>query len=154
MVKQRIMNVLWQHEHQKELTSMQICDGLKIAFMSLTAHSSSYTQVYCTAILCILHLYTHKWYSSIPSHYLLLYAHRPCITLLEGCIMRSSIICALHHILLEWANQGGWDGYKILVVKPEWKKPRWGARRMWEDNIKMDLWEIGLGWGLNLSVTG
>jgi hypothetical protein len=32
--------------------------------------------------------------------------------------------------------------YKILVVKPEGKRPFWRPRRRWEDNIKMDLKEI------------
>jgi hypothetical protein len=34
--------------------------------------------------------------------------------------------------------------YKILVGKPECKRPLWRPRRKLEDNIKMDLWEIGL----------
>jgi hypothetical protein len=33
--------------------------------------------------------------------------------------------------------------YKILVGKPEGKKLRERYRRRWEDNIKMDLTEIG-----------
>jgi hypothetical protein len=35
--------------------------------------------------------------------------------------------------------------YKILVGKPEGRKPVGGRRRRWEDNIKMDLKEIGFG---------
>jgi hypothetical protein len=35
--------------------------------------------------------------------------------------------------------------YRILVGKPEGKRPLGIPRRMWEDNIKMDLREIGCG---------
>jgi hypothetical protein len=33
--------------------------------------------------------------------------------------------------------------YKVLVGKPEGKRPLGGIRRRWEDNIKMDLQEGG-----------
>jgi hypothetical protein len=33
--------------------------------------------------------------------------------------------------------------YKILVGKPEGKKPFGRPRRRWEGNIRMDHWEIG-----------
>jgi hypothetical protein len=32
--------------------------------------------------------------------------------------------------------------YNILVGKPEGRRPLGRPRRRWEDNIKMDLWEI------------
>jgi hypothetical protein len=35
--------------------------------------------------------------------------------------------------------------YKVLVGKPEGKRPLGRPRRMWEDGIRMDLTEIGLG---------
>jgi hypothetical protein len=35
--------------------------------------------------------------------------------------------------------------YKILVGKPEGKRPLGRPRRRWEDGIRMDLREIGLG---------
>jgi hypothetical protein len=35
--------------------------------------------------------------------------------------------------------------YRVLVGKPEGKRPLWRRRRMWEDNIKMDLLEVGYG---------
>jgi hypothetical protein len=35
--------------------------------------------------------------------------------------------------------------YKVLVGKPEGKRPLARPRRMWEDGIRMDLREIGLG---------
>jgi hypothetical protein len=35
--------------------------------------------------------------------------------------------------------------YRILVGKPDGKRPLGGTRRRWEDNIRMDLREIGWG---------
>jgi hypothetical protein len=35
--------------------------------------------------------------------------------------------------------------YKVLVGKPEGKRTLGRPRRRWEDGIRMDLWEIGLG---------
>jgi hypothetical protein len=35
--------------------------------------------------------------------------------------------------------------YKVLVGKPEGKRPLGRPRRRWEDEIRMDLREIGLG---------
>jgi hypothetical protein len=34
--------------------------------------------------------------------------------------------------------------YRVLVGKPEGKRPPGRPRRRWEDNIKMDLMEIGI----------
>jgi hypothetical protein len=34
--------------------------------------------------------------------------------------------------------------YKVLVGRPERKRPVGRPRRKWEDNIKMDLREIGI----------
>jgi hypothetical protein len=39
--------------------------------------------------------------------------------------------------------------YRVLVGKPEGKRPLGRPKRRWEDNIKMDLWEIridGANW--------
>jgi len=38
--------------------------------------------------------------------------------------------------------------YRVLVGKPEGKRLLWRLRRRWEDNIKMDLQEVGCG-GMN-----
>jgi hypothetical protein len=35
--------------------------------------------------------------------------------------------------------------YRVLVGKPEGKRQLWRLRRRWEDNIKMDLQEVGCG---------
>ena len=39
--------------------------------------------------------------------------------------------------------------YRVLVGKPEGKRPLGRPRRRWEDNIKMDLQEVGCG-GMDL----
>ena len=36
--------------------------------------------------------------------------------------------------------------YRVLVRKPEGKRPLGRPRRRWEDNIKMDLQEVGCGY--------
>jgi hypothetical protein len=46
--------------------------------------------------------------------------------------------------------------YKVLVVNPEGKRPVGIPRRRWEDGIRMDLREIGLGdvdWIISLNCT-
>jgi hypothetical protein len=35
--------------------------------------------------------------------------------------------------------------YRVLVGKPEGKRPLGRPRRRWEDNIKMHIHEVGLG---------
>ena len=35
------------------------------------------------------------------------------------------------------------NAYRVLVGKPEGKRPLGRPRRRWEDNIKMDLMEVG-----------
>jgi hypothetical protein len=74
----------------------------------------------------------------------------------EKCIMKKFITCTLHRILLGWLNLGGevggtcgthWEGrgvYRVLVGRPECKKPLGRPKHRWEDNIKMDLREIGI----------
>jgi hypothetical protein len=37
------------------------------------------------------------------------------------------------------------NAYRLLVAKPEAKKPLGRPRRRWVDNVKMDLLEIGWG---------
>jgi hypothetical protein len=43
--------------------------------------------------------------------------------------------------------------YRVLVGKPEAKRPLGRLRRRWEDNIEMDLQEVGL-WGYGLDWAG
>ena len=43
-----------------------------------------------------------------------------------------------------WEERGV---HRVLVGKPEGKRPLGRPRRRWEDNIKMDLQEVGGGGG-------
>jgi hypothetical protein len=41
---------------------------------------------------------------------------------------------------------GEWIGvYKVLVGKPEGKRPLGRTRRRWEENIEMDFQKVGCG---------
>ena len=42
-----------------------------------------------------------------------------------------------------WVRRGV---YRVLVVKPEGKRPLGRPRRRWVDNIRMDLQEVGCGY--------
>jgi len=51
---------------------------------------------------------------------------------------------------MKWAGHAARIGdmrnlYKILVGKPEWKRPLGKARSRWENNNKMDLKRFKLG---------
>ena len=41
----------------------------------------------------------------------------------------------------------GRGGHRVLVGKPEGKRPLGRPKRRWKDNIKMDLQEVGGGCG-------
>ena len=60
----------------------------------------------------------------------------------------SNIIRNLKSRRLRWAGhiarmQQFRNAYRVLVGKPESKRPLRRPRRRWEDNIKMDLREVG-----------
>jgi hypothetical protein len=40
----------------------------------------------------------------------------------------------------------GRGAYRVLVGRLEGRRPLGRPRRRWEDNIKMDLQEVGIGW--------
>jgi hypothetical protein len=48
------------------------------------------------------------------------------------------------HVARMWART---DAYRVLVRKPERTRPLGRSRRRLEDNIKMDLQEVGWGGG-------
>ena len=53
---------------------------------------------------------------------------------------------------MRWAGDvarmgGDRDVHRLLVRKPEGKRPLGRPRSRWEDNIKMDLQEVGVGRG-------
>jgi hypothetical protein len=77
-----------------------------------------------------------------------------------SCTIRSFILCIHPQILIGRSNQGKCGGqdmrqgkdkgkkrkvYKVLVGKPEGKRPLERPRHRWEDGIRMYLREIGCG---------
>ena len=55
---------------------------------------------------------------------------------------------------MRWAEhvarmEKGRGVYRVLVWKPEGKRPLRRLRRRWDDNIKMDLQEVEWGYGLD-----
>jgi len=49
------------------------------------------------------------------------------------------------------AHGEGRGVHRVLVGRPEGKRSLGRPRRRWEDNIKMDLQEVGGGWRLELA---
>jgi hypothetical protein len=75
-----------------------------------------------------------------------------------GCVIKAYTFLILHFLpniiimiksrRMRWAGHVARMGetrkiYRILVGKPDRKRPLGRPRRMWVDNIKMDLREIG-----------
>jgi hypothetical protein len=70
----------------------------------------------------------------------------------ENCELRDlypspSIIRIIKSRRMRWAGYvahmgGKRNAYRLLVGKPEGKKPLGRPRRRWEDNIRMDLGEV------------
>jgi hypothetical protein len=48
----------------------------------------------------------------------------------------------------------GGNVYRVLMGRPEGKRPLGKPRRRWEDGIRLDLREIGWGGGGGLDSTG
>ena len=71
--------------------------------------------------------------------------------------MKSFIICTPHPVFrvvksrrMNWAGHVARMGdrrgvYRVLVGKPEGKRPLGRPRSRWENNVKMDLQEVGCG---------
>ena len=64
-----------------------------------------------------------------------------------------SIVRVIKSRRMRWAGHAarmeeGRGAHKVLVGKPEGKRPLGSPRRRWEDNIKMDLQEVGRGCGV------
>jgi hypothetical protein len=65
-----------------------------------------------------------------------------------------NVVRVIKSTLMRWAGHAARMGegrgvYRVLVLRPEGKRPLGSSRRMWEDNIKMDLREIvidGANW--------
>ena len=58
--------------------------------------------------------------------------------------MFDAVWCGRH--LLNLLTQQERGAYRVLVGKPEGKRPLGRPRRRWEDNIRMDLQEVGCGY--------
>jgi hypothetical protein len=61
------------------------------------------------------------------------------------------IIRMIKSRMMRWAGHAARMGekrnaYRILMGKPEGKRPLGRPKRRWMDNIKMDLREMGWGW--------
>jgi hypothetical protein len=67
------------------------------------------------------------------------------------CLYSSpSIVRVIKAWRMRWAGHVAhmgevWGAYNILVGRPEGRKPLGRPRRRWEDNIEMDIREIGFG---------
>jgi hypothetical protein len=76
---------------------------------------------------------------------------------LQDLYSSPSIIRMIKSRRMRWAGYAARMGekrnaYRLLVGKPEGKRPLGRPRCRWVDNIKMDLLEIGWGWcGLDWS---
>ena len=74
---------------------------------------------------------------------------------LNGLYSSPNIVRVIKSRRMRWAGhvtrmEKGRGVHKVLVTKPEGKRPLGRPRRRWEDNIKMDLEEVGRGlWGLD-----
>jgi hypothetical protein len=69
---------------------------------------------------------------------------------LHGLFSSSSIIRVIKARRMRWVGHVTCMGkvrvaYNILVGRPEGRRPLGRPRRRWEDNIKMDLVEVGFG---------
>jgi hypothetical protein len=69
---------------------------------------------------------------------------------LHGLYSSPSIVRVLKARRMRWAGHVAHMGevrgaYNILVGRPEGRRPLGRPRRRWEDNIKMDLRDIGFG---------
>jgi hypothetical protein len=69
---------------------------------------------------------------------------------LHGLYSSPSIVRVIKARRIRWAGHVGRMGevrgaYNILVMRPEGRRPLGIPRNRWEDNIEMDLREIGFG---------
>ena len=67
-------------------------------------------------------------------------------------VLLPNIVREIKYRRLRWAEhvarmEEGRTAFKILTVKPTGKRPLGRPRRRWEDNIRMDLEEIGINAG-------
>ena len=70
---------------------------------------------------------------------------------LKGLYSSPNIVRVIKSRRMRWAGHVARMGegrgvYRVLVGKPEGKRPLGRPRRRWEDNIRMELQEVGLGY--------
>ena len=70
---------------------------------------------------------------------------------LKGLYSSPNTVRVIKSRRMRWAGNVARMGegrgvYRVLVGKPEGKRPLGRPRRRWEDNIRMDLLEVGLGY--------
>ena len=70
---------------------------------------------------------------------------------LNGLYSSPNIVRVIKSRRMRWAGHvarmGRGGAYKVLVGKPEGKRPLERPRRRWVDNIRMDLQEVGCRYG-------
>ena len=71
---------------------------------------------------------------------------------LKGLYSSLNIVRVIKSRRMRWAGHMARMGegrgvYRVLVGKSEGKRPLGRPRRRWEDNIRMKLQEVGLGYG-------
>jgi hypothetical protein len=78
---------------------------------------------------------------------------------LNGLYSLPNIVGVIKSRILKWAGHVALMEekrvvYRVLVGKPEGKRPLGRTRCRWEDNIKMDLQEVEYGYGLDRAGSG
>jgi hypothetical protein len=73
---------------------------------------------------------------------------------LNGLYSSPNVIRVIKSRRIRWAGHvarmgEGRGAYRILVGRPDGKRQLGRPRRSWDDNIKMDLQEVGWGYGVD-----
>ena len=65
-------------------------------------------------------------------------------TAVDMCRVTHGNLTSFEWVVLRTGEERG--AYRVLVEKPEGKRPLGRPRRRWVDNIRMDLQEVGCGY--------
>ena len=90
-------------------------------------------------IITSLHTHTHTHTHIYIYIYIYIYSSPNIVRVIKSRRMRWA-----GHVARMGEERGA---YKVLVGKPEGKRPLGRPRRRWVDNIRMDLQEMGCGYG-------
>ena len=98
--------------------------------------------------LMLMSLTVKVWYSENGSNFFF------CNEELRDLYSLPNIVRVVKSRRMKWAGHvtrmgEGRGVHRVLVWKPEGKRPLGRPRRRWEYNIKMDLQEVGGGWKLD-----